>query len=459
MRLTGWRRLSSLAASLAVAAGLSALWALALAGSAAAALPSNCSESGTAVTCTYTGAGTYTFTVPGGVSSLDVTAVGAAGGRDLAGGGFGGVGASVRDTAVPVSANQALEVVVGGVGADNRPNGAGGSPGGGGSAGGAGGGGGGGYSGLFGPASTALVIAAGGGGGGGGNSTDLNFGGYGDIGAGGGAGGNKDCSSCGGGGGGASQTTGGSGGAHSAVGGGDGNPGMSLAGGLGGASHPPLGFVGGGGGGGGYFGGGGGGGGHPAGGGGGGSSFGVGPGLSDEMHATGAASVTISYTAPPPTLTVSKNGSGSGTVTSSPAGIDCGATCSASFTAGSTVTLAAARDPGSLFAGWSGAGCSGTGTCTVTMSADQSVTATFRSASALAATLVSDSIGKGPGKALEDKARAIQAAVNAGRTATVCAHITDYLGFVQTQTGQHLTQAEATLLTTDATNLATALGC
>jgi len=77
------------------------------------------------------------------------------------------------------------------------------------------------------------------------------------------------------------------------------------------------------------------------------------------------------------TLTVSKAGSGSGTVTSSPSGINCGATCSASFAAGTMVTLTAAADAGSTFTGWSGGGCSGTGTCTVTMSADQAVTATF----------------------------------------------------------------------------------
>ena len=41
------------------------------------------------------------------------------------------------------------------------------------------------------------------------------------------------------------------------------------------------------------------------------------------------------------------------------------------------VTLTATPAAGSTFAGWSGAGCSGTGACTVTMSSDQAVTATF----------------------------------------------------------------------------------
>ena len=76
------------------------------------------------------------------------------------------------------------------------------------------------------------------------------------------------------------------------------------------------------------------------------------------------------------TLSVAKSGSGSGTVTSSPAGINCGATCTASYPAGTVVTLSAAPAAGSTFAGWSGA-CSGTGACQVTMNAATLVTATF----------------------------------------------------------------------------------
>lgn len=75
-------------------------------------------------------------------------------------------------------------------------------------------------------------------------------------------------------------------------------------------------------------------------------------------------------------LSVSKAGSGSGTVTSSPAGINCGGDCSENYAAGTVVTLTATPASGSTFAGWSGA-CSGTGTCTVTMNANQSVTARF----------------------------------------------------------------------------------
>ena len=77
------------------------------------------------------------------------------------------------------------------------------------------------------------------------------------------------------------------------------------------------------------------------------------------------------------TSTVSKKGNGSGTVTSIPPGINCGAVCSASYPSGTVVTLTAAAADGSTFAGWSGGGCSGTGTCVFTMSADTSITANF----------------------------------------------------------------------------------
>lgn len=77
-------------------------------------------------------------------------------------------------------------------------------------------------------------------------------------------------------------------------------------------------------------------------------------------------------------LTVSKIGTGFGTVTSAPAGIDCGSTCLYSFDYPTSVTLTAAVTDGTTtFTGWSGEGCSGTGTCVVTMTAARNVTATF----------------------------------------------------------------------------------
>jgi hypothetical protein len=92
-----------------------------------------------------------------------------------------------------------------------------------------------------------------------------------------------------------------------------------------------------------------------------------------------AESVTATFTLNSYALTVAKTGSGTGTVTSSPAGINCGGTCSSSYNHGTQVVLTAAPTSGATFAGWSGPGvsCPGTGTCTVTVTAATTVTATF----------------------------------------------------------------------------------
>lgn len=81
--------------------------------------------------------------------------------------------------------------------------------------------------------------------------------------------------------------------------------------------------------------------------------------------------------APQQTLAVTLAGSGKGTVTSSPAAISCPGTCAEHFDEGSTVALAATPAPGSAFAGFNGAGCSGSGVCEVAMSAARSVSAEF----------------------------------------------------------------------------------
>src|SRR5215204_4793377 len=82
------------------------------------------------------------------------------------------------------------------------------------------------------------------------------------------------------------------------------------------------------------------------------------------------------------TLEVSKNGRGSGTVTSSPSGISCGTTCSPSFSGGTTVTVTVVPASGSVFAGWSGGGCTGTGSCTVQINNNMTVSATFNTSDA-----------------------------------------------------------------------------
>src|SRR5262249_12687059 len=65
-------------------------------------------------------------------------------------------------------------------------------------------------------------------------------------------------------------------------------------------------------------------------------------------------------------LSVVPMGTGSGVVISTQAGILCGTTCSATYGSGSSVTLTATPATGSVFTGWTGGGCSGTGSCTVT---------------------------------------------------------------------------------------------
>jgi alpha-tubulin suppressor-like RCC1 family protein len=78
-----------------------------------------------------------------------------------------------------------------------------------------------------------------------------------------------------------------------------------------------------------------------------------------------------------PRLTVVRDGTGTGTVTSSPAGINCGTACSAAFDTDTVVTLTAAPLNGTNFAGWSGCDTASDTTCTVTVSSDRSIRATF----------------------------------------------------------------------------------
>lgn len=97
--------------------------------------------------------------------------------------------------------------------------------------------------------------------------------------------------------------------------------------------------------------------------------------------AAGSPSVTLSGTGQDTlTLTIAKSGAGGGTVTDASGAINCGSTCSAGFTRTTSnpiVSLTAAPDGTSVFNGWSGGGCSGTGTCSVTLSAATTVTASF----------------------------------------------------------------------------------
>ncbi len=91
----------------------------------------------------------------------------------------------------------------------------------------------------------------------------------------------------------------------------------------------------------------------------------------------GCVGLKSTTTNPPPvTYQLTVKATGNGTITSSPAGINCPATCSATFNQSTQVTLTATPAANSFFGGWSGA-CTGTSACTVTVNASASVNATF----------------------------------------------------------------------------------
>jgi len=92
---------------------------------------------------------------------------------------------------------------------------------------------------------------------------------------------------------------------------------------------------------------------------------------------TANCTVTASFTLNSYTLTLNKTGAGSGTVTSTPAGIHCGVACSTDYDFGTNVTLTAVPAKGSVFKGWTGDDCTGTGDCTVTMDEQKEISAAF----------------------------------------------------------------------------------
>jgi hypothetical protein len=103
------------------------------------------------------------------------------------------------------------------------------------------------------------------------------------------------------------------------------------------------------------------------------------------------------------TLKVKKEGTGTGTVTSSPSGINCGGACSAEFEEGTEVTLTKSAAAGSEFVSWSGA-CAGAGSCKVTMSAAKEVTASFILKPTPSFSLVVQREGSGSGSVTSDPA-------------------------------------------------------
>ncbi len=82
-------------------------------------------------------------------------------------------------------------------------------------------------------------------------------------------------------------------------------------------------------------------------------------------------------------LKVMTTGLGSGTVTSTPAGINCGGDCDGAFAEGATITLTAAEAPGSMFVRWEGDGASMSASTTIVMSGARSVRAVFEPTTAI----------------------------------------------------------------------------
>jgi hypothetical protein len=115
------------------------------------------------------------------------------------------------------------------------------------------------------------------------------------------------------------------------------------------------------------------------------------------LQMNGSRTVTATFTNKP-VLTVTKSGSGQGTVTSSPAGIDCGTDCNQPYDRGTNVTLTAVPNQNSTFGGWSGACGGNSTTCNVAMTDSKSVTATFTTKPVLTVSTSGDgSVTSSPG--------------------------------------------------------------
>lgn len=120
------------------------------------------------------------------------------------------------------------------------------------------------------------------------------------------------------------------------------------------------------------------------------ADLGVSPGV-QYAYTVKAFTWTGNYSVPTPVtlatalgyLTVAKTGTGTGIVSSVPAGILCGGECSSGFSVGTQVVLTAVADSGAVFFGWSGGGCTGVGTCSLTMAGTKAITAIFPATYAL----------------------------------------------------------------------------
>jgi alpha-tubulin suppressor-like RCC1 family protein len=96
--------------------------------------------------------------------------------------------------------------------------------------------------------------------------------------------------------------------------------------------------------------------------------------VADASGATASTTLTVVGDA---NLTVYRTGAGTGTVTSSPAGINCGTDCSEIYVSGTVVTLTATASGNSTFAGWTGCDTVSGTKCTLTVNSGRTATAAF----------------------------------------------------------------------------------
>ena len=106
------------------------------------------------------------------------------------------------------------------------------------------------------------------------------------------------------------------------------------------------------------------------------------------------------------TITVSRSGTGSGTVTSSPAGINCGTDCTEVYVNGTALALTAIAASGSVFAGWSGNADCADGTVTVNANINCKATFDLAAGYTLTTTVVNEltASGSSSGKVISNPA-------------------------------------------------------
>jgi hypothetical protein len=101
----------------------------------------------------------------------------------------------------------------------------------------------------------------------------------------------------------------------------------------------------------------------------------------------------VTVTAPNYSLTVSKSGTGTGTVASSPAGVNCGNNCNVNFDKDNSITLTAIPNSGSQFGGWTGCTSASGNACTVFLNSSRTITANFKPATVTSVVLPITGLG------------------------------------------------------------------